>query len=356
MQPANSGSIAETVVEFLSQYGMFLLKTLTIVIAIVFVVGFIAHSKQAHKPGAQGSIQFTNLSDDFQQELTDLKQGVLSKEAFKEYQKQQKKKAKDKSNQEQSANLFVVEFDGDMKASAVSNLREEISAILMIADTQDQVMVKLKSPGGMVHTYGLAASQLRRVRDAGIELTACVDEVAASGGYMMACVADKICAAPFAIIGSIGVLGQLPNFNKLLKKNAIEFEQHTAGEFKRTLTMLGENTDEGRTKFKQELEETHQLFKAFINHNRPQLDVDKVATGEHWYGQQAIDLDLVDEITTSDDWLLQRLQQEAFQVFQVKYEHKKALAERLSEGFVSAISNASEQVSHKVTTQKLFKV
>lgn len=343
--------------EFVSEYGMFLLKALTIVIAIVFVIGFIAQNKQAQKSGSQGSIQFNNLTKDFEQELTELKQGLLSKEEFKAFRKAQKNKDKQQQKEPTSKrnNVFVLEFDGDMKASAVANLREEISAILMIATEQDQVMINLKSPGGMVHTYGLAASQLQRIREQGLELTACVDEVAASGGYMMACVANKICAAPFAIIGSIGVLGQLPNFNKLLKKNAIEFEQHTAGEFKRTITMFGENTEEGRKKFKQELEETHVLFKSFIHQNRPQLDVDKVATGEHWYGQQAAELGLVDEITTSDDWLLKRLQADDTQIFEVKYQQKKPLAERLSESLASAVVNVSQQLNHKLAIQKLFK-
>jgi serine protease SohB len=200
--------------------------------------------------------------------------------------------------------LFVLDFDGDIRASAVSGLRESITALMQVVEPEDEVLVRLESGGGMVHSYGLAASQLTRLRDAGVTLTVAVDKVAASGGYMMACVADRIVAAPFAIIGSIGVVAQVPNFNRLLKDKHIDFEMHTAGAYKRTLTLFGENTDEGRAKFREDLEDTHGLFKAFVASNRPGLDIDAVATGEHWYGSQALDLKLVDAISTSDDLML----------------------------------------------------
>ena len=191
----------------------------------------------------------------------------------------------------------------------------------------DEILVKVESPGGLVHGYGLAASQLRRIRDAEVHLTIAVDKVAASGGYMMACVADRIIAAPFAVLGSIGVLAQLPNFHKLLKKNDIDFELYTAGEYKRTLTMFGENTQKGREKFVEELEQTHGLFKEFVAANRPQLDIDKVATGEVWYGQQAVQEGLVDDLQTSDAFVQERLQD--WDVFDVRFVHKKNWQEKL---------------------------
>ena len=222
----------------------------------------------------------------------------------------------------------------------MASLREEISAILTIAEKGDEVIVNVESGGGMVHGYGLASSQLDRLRQAEIPLTICVDKVAASGGYMMACVANKIYAAPFAIVGSIGVVAQLPNFNRLLKKHEIDYEQHTAGDFKRTLTVFGENTDEGRQKFQQELEETHELFKAFVTKYRPQLDLAKVATGEHWYGQQAIELGLIDAISTSDDVLMQLAGERT--VYKLRYQVRKKLADKIAHGAslsVNAIFN-----------------
>ena len=130
-------------------------------------------------------------------------------------------------------------------------------------------MVRLESGGGLVHGYGLAAAQLVRLKDAGLTLTVCVDKVAASGGYMMACVADKVVAAPFAVIGSIGVVSQLPNFHKWLKNHDVDYEMFTAGDYKRTVTVFGENDAEDRAKYQEELEQTHALFKHFVNTYRP---------------------------------------------------------------------------------------
>jgi len=204
--------------------------------------------------------------------------------------------------------IYVLDFKGDVQASAVDTIREEITLILATAKAgHDRVVVRLESPGGMVHGYGLAAAQLVRLRDAGFNVTICVDKVAASGGYMMACIASEIISAPFAVVGSIGVVAQVPNFNRLLKQHNVDFELYTAGEYKRTVTMFGENTPEGKAKFEEELQQTHALFKHFVEKYRPQLDVAKVATGEHWYGEDARELNLVDKLQTSDEYLLNLL-------------------------------------------------
>ena len=221
----------------------------------------------------------------------------------------------------------MLDFKGDISASETTALREEISAIINVAKADDEVLLRLESPGGVVHGYGLAASQLARLKQKGIKLTVAVDKVAASGGYMMACVADKIVSAPFAIIGSIGVVAQIPNVHRLLKKHDVDVDVMTAGEFKRTVTVLGENTEKGKQKFQAELEETHQLFKQFVAQNRPYLDVDKVATGEHWFGQQALELQLVDELATSDDIILEKMKDKS--VISVKYKVKKPLLQKI---------------------------
>lgn len=234
------------------------------------------------------------------------------------------KKAKQKSDER----IFVLDFKGDVQASAVAQLREEITLILSTAVVdKDKVILRLESPGGLVHGYGLAAAQLQRLRDAGIHLTICVDKVAASGGYMMACLANHIISAPFAVLGSIGVVAQVPNFNRLLKEHHIDFEQFTAGEYKRTVTMFGENSDEAKAKFKEELQQTHQLFKHFVEKYRPQLDITQVSTGEHWYGQDALDLKLVDELATSDDYILNLIEQH--DVYLLHSRTKPTLGEKL---------------------------
>ncbi|MBS0043277.1 protease SohB [Shewanella sp. M16] len=328
--------------EFLYEYGMFLAKAITIVVAIVAVIIVVLASTVKHKSD-KGELRITNLSEELEELKHGLKEELLSKKQFKAYEKQLKadEKAKDKAADEAcTGKVFVIDFKGSIDAAEVASLREEISAIIAIAEKGDEVVVNVESGGGMVHGYGLASSQLDRLRQADITLTVCVDKVAASGGYMMACVANKIYAAPFAIVGSIGVVAQLPNFNRLLKKHEIDYEQHTAGNFKRTLTVFGENSDEGRQKFQEELEETHVLFKAFVGKYRPELDLVKVATGEHWYGQQAIELGLVDAISTSDDVIMSLATERT--VYKIRYQVRKKLADKIAHGAslsVNAIFN-----------------
>ena len=258
------------------------------------------------------------------------------KKAAKLAAKDADKVSKDDSSNEKSESeekpdhkkrVFVLDFYGDINASECDLMREEITAVLSQATDKDEVVVKVESGGGMVHSYGLAASQLARITQKNIPLTVCVDKVAASGGYMMACVANKIVAAPFAILGSIGVVASLPNFHKLLKKNDIDYEMFTAGEYKRTVTMFGENTEKGRAKFVEDLEDTHVLFKEFVSENRPQVDIEKVATGEIWFGRRAKDVNLIDEIITSDEYLLSQI--ETADIFQVEYVYKKSIQEKL---------------------------
>jgi serine protease SohB len=246
------------------------------------------------------------------------------KKAAKEQKKRDKAEAKGPSSRPRS---FVINFKGDLKASALPSLRQEVSAVLDVANDDDEVIVCLENHGGVVHEHGLAASQLVRIRDHNISLTVCVDKVAASGGYLMACVASRIYAAPFAILGSIGVLAQIPNFNRLLDSHGVDFEQVTAGKYKRTVTMFGENTDEDRAKLKEELEDVHALFKAAVSKYRPDLDLEKVATGEHWYGTRALELGLADEIKTSDELLAERAA--GRDLYQLTYRIKQPLPKRL---------------------------
>ncbi|MFN6263622.1 MAG: protease SohB [Chromatiaceae bacterium] len=321
--------------EFLFEYGMFLAKTLTLVLAIGAVILMIVIATVKPK-ASKGELCFDDLSADYQALKADLQQQLLDKKAFKIWQKTANKAATPQ------AKLFVIDFTGSMDAHEVDALREEVTAVLAVAQADDAVLVRLESGGGVVHGYGLGASQLQRLRQKNIPLTVAVDKVAASGGYMMACIADKIVAAPFAIVGSIGVIAQLPNFNKLLKNNHIDFEQFTAGEFKRTVTVFGENTDKGRQKFQQELEETHVLFKHFVKRHRQQLEIDEVATGEHWFGYQALELKLVDELTTSDDYLLTQLSER--QVYKVQYRIRKSIAEKLGLAAATALKSTVQQL------------
>lgn len=325
--------------EFLSEYGMFLAKTLTIVLGILVVVVGIIASATRQKEQEKGHIEVSKLNDKLEAVRLEVHNVISSKDETKKLEKEfkAKRKAEKKHKAEDSrGRMFVIDFEGDIKASAVSNLREEITAILIASRPTDEIFVRLQSPGGMVNTYGLAASQLKRITDKDLKLTISVDKVAASGGYMMACVADKIIAAPFAILGSIGVVAQLPNFNRLLKKHDIDYEMVTAGQYKRTLTVFGENTDEARSKFKEDIEDVHVLFKDFVSHERPVVDIEKVSTGEYWFGTRAKDLDLVDELQTSDDYLLDK--HNSTDIFTVKYIEKKHISDKFS-AFLQNVSN-----------------
>lgn len=320
-------------------YGVFILEVITLLLVVAAVVAMIIAMKQkiAH---VHGELVITDLSKEFEENSKILSNFHLSEDELKETEKAEKKAEKAKAKalkaqrkkgedteSERKPSLYVLHFKGDISASETAALREEISAIVQVAKPNDEVLLCLESPGGVVHGYGLAASQLMRLKQHNIKLTVAVDKVAASGGYMMACVADKIVSAPFAIIGSIGVVAQIPNIHRLLKKHDVDVDVMTAGEYKRTVTMLGENTEKGKQKFQQELEETHQLFKQFVSQNRPHLDVEQVATGEHWFGQQALNLNLVDEIMTSDDLLLQAMKEK--QLIGVKYVVKKSLLQKV---------------------------
>ncbi len=313
--------------EFLSEYGMFLAKAATVVVALLIIVGgIVALTRRGGEPDHRGRLDIRHLNDDYDGMALALKAATLPKKAFKQARKEQK--ARDKQHDKTARRrVFVLNFHGDLRAAAVASLREEVTAVLTAAQPEDEVMVRLESAGGLVHAYGLAAAQLLRVRDRRIKLTVAVDKVAASGGYLMACVADRLIAAPFAILGSIGVIAQLPNFNRLLKKHDIDYEQFMAGEFKRTVTLFGENTDKGRHKFQEEIEVTHTLFKDFVKSHRPQLDLDQVATGEYWYGTRALEHRLADELRTSDDYLLDA--SASADLYEVTYTGKKPWLARL---------------------------
>ncbi|MEO4174779.1 protease SohB [Acinetobacter pittii] len=279
-----------------------------------------------HLPKLPAEIRVSHLNARVNEQRKKIAQTTASRLELLQLAQQLAKETKIRRKNNQK--IFVLDFKGDIQASAVENLREEITLILATAKAgRDRIVVRLESPGGMVHGYGLAAAQLVRLRDAGFHLTICVDKVAASGGYMMACIANEIIAAPFAIVGSIGVVAQVPNFNRLLKEHNVDFELYTAGQYKRTVTMFGENTPEGKAKFEEELQQTHVLFKHFVEKYRPQLNVDKVATGEHWYGEDALDLNLVDKLQTSDEYLLALLPQH--DVYVINTRKKATLGEKL---------------------------
>ncbi len=327
--------------DFLLEYAGFLARAVTVLIVIVVVLS-VATSLRSRGRTKAGELHVSSLNEFYTDLKENIEYNVLDKAQLKAIKKANKAKLQhDKKAAVEKKRVYVLNFDGDMQASAADNLRHEITALLGVAKPTDEVVLRLESGGGMVHSYGLASSQLARIRDAQIPLTVCVDKVAASGGYMMACIGDKILSAPFAAIGSIGVVAQIPNIHRLLKKNNIDVEILTAGDYKRTLTMLGENTEPAREKFKQELQTTHDLFKQFVARFRPQLDIDAVATGEVWLGTDAQRLALVDELQTSDEYISK--QADEADIYLLEFTHKKSLQERVGLSAGAAVEHIADK-------------
>ena len=347
--------------EYLADFILFLAKTVTLIGGVAILVALVTAIGQKAKKMHKGHLEITRLNEHYEHLQNDLKHALFDKDQLKKEAKEEKEKAKreKKAKKHKEAEetikprVFVLDFNGDIKASAVKSLREEITAVLSLADKErDEVVIRLESGGGLVHSYGLAASQLKRIRDKGIKLTVTVDKVAASGGYMMACVANHIVAAPFAVLGSIGVMAQLPNVHRLLKKHDVDIELHTAGEFKRTLTVLGENTEKGRQKFIQDMEDTHLLFKDFVKAEREVVDIDQVSTGEIWYGQKALTLNLIDEISTSDEYIYRKVDEA--DLVQIEYVMKKGVADKLGLAAESALDNTLMKWWGRFNTSRFF--
>jgi len=339
--------------EMLQTVGIFFAQTLIIVVAIIAVLLTIA--SLAMKVKNQKSFEIELLHEKFEDQSQALKESLLSDEEYKKEKKRLKKEAKQKETDStfNKSRVFVIDFlKGDINASESENLREEVSTILGVATPQDEVVVRIESPGGVVHGYGFAAAQLIRFREAEIPLTICVDQVAASGGYMMACTANKILAAPFALVGSIGVVAQVPNFNRLLKKHDVDFKEYTAGDYKRTVSLFGEITEKGEAKFKEQLELTHQLFKGFVSRYRPNMNISQVATGEFWYGETALSLGLIDAIKTSDDYLMMKSKQH--QIVRVSFQKKPTLSDKVSDLLSKAVTlTLNKIIEQNSVTKKL---
>lgn len=317
------------------------------------IIGFMAMAFRRQRSG-RARLEVRPLNQRFEALGDALRSGVWGRREFKELMRVRKKeRSLLKLTQGERPRVYVIDFDGDLLATAVTSLREEVSAIVAVANERDEVVVRLESPGGAVPHYGLAAAQLARLKERKIKVTICIDRIAASGGYMMACVGDHIVAAPFAIVGSIGVVASLPNLHKLLKKNDIDFEEATAGEFKRTVSVFGEITEKGRAKFQDQLEETHAIFKDFVKSQRPALDVDKVATGEHWLASKGVSLGLVDALSTSDDYLLARAKDA--RMFHVSFKPEDNWRRRLGRAAAEAMERAVLSVLGRLSAQGYFR-
>ena len=320
----------------------FLVKAIIIVAAIGGLALLIARlARSGEEKDDESKIKVHSLNERYDRMRDDLSAPLLDRKARRALRKARKKERKTAKSDEGARRVYVLGFKGDMRASAVKRLAHEIDAVLMVARAEkDEVALRLESPGGTVTGYGLAAAEILRLRERKVKVTALVDQVAASGGYMMACAADRIVAAPFAVVGSIGVVAPIPNLHRLLKKNDVDFEEMTAGEYKRSVSVLGEITPAGREHFREKLDDTHQAFKDHVARCRPRLDIARVATGDTWLASDALPLGLVDEIMTGDAWLFRA--REGARLVEVTTEAHKTLMERLMGGIGVASRKIAE--------------
>ncbi|WP_027966814.1 protease SohB [Halomonas halocynthiae] len=336
--------------EALQELAMFFVQ----LVLVAVVVGVLASHllRRRDDGGAPGKLQLDDLNAQYDRRQKQLEKSVENQEKSEGWRKLTSwlKKRRNHNNSqnmnqaedEAEARVWVLDFNGDMKASSAGRLGEEISALLGVASSNDEVVLRLESPGGLVHAYGHAAAELDRLKQAGISTTVCVDRVAASGGYLMACGADKLIAAPFAVLGSIGVIAQVPNIHRLLKRHDIDVELHTAGRYKRTLTLMGENDEAGREKFQEDLEVVHQLFKRYVAERRPALDIEQVASGESWHGSDALSLGLIDELGTSEQYLIDKLNNS--RVTAVRLVERSTLASRLGMAVSLGVERGAQRV------------
>jgi serine protease SohB len=318
----------------------FVIKALIIVVALaalVFLVARLARSAETK----DREIKVRSLNERYDDLRDSLNAALLDKRQRKALIKTRKKEKKARRSDDSTKRIFVLAFKGDMRARAVKELGMAIDAVLTIARPgTDEVVLRLDSPGGTVTGYGLGAAEILRLREHKIKVTASVDQVAASGGYMMACAADRIVAAPFAVVGSIGVVAPIPNLHRLLQKNEIDFEEMTAGEFKRSVSVLGEITPAGREHFRGKLEDMHGAFKTHVARCRPNVDIASVANGDTWLASEAVALGLVDEISTGDE-ILFRVRESA-RLYEVTVETPKTLMQQLLSGIGGAARAAAD--------------
>jgi serine protease SohB len=329
----------------------FLIKAVIIVAAIGGLAILIARLARSSEPKDR-EIKVTSLDEHYDDMRDAIDDALLDRKERKALAKSRKKEAKaaakDRRIQEPGKRIYVLSFKGDMRASAVKRFGSEIDAVLIAArPTSDEAVIRIESPGGTVTGYGLAAAEILRLRDHNIKVTASVDQVAASGGYMMACAANRIIAAPFAVVGSIGVVAPVPNLHRLLQKNDIDFEEMTAGEFKRSVSLLGEITPAGREHFRDKLDTTHRAFKDHVAQCRPGVDIARVANGDYWLAREAMSLGLVDEIMTGDELLFRA--RDTARLYEVSTEARKTLLQQVVSGIGGAAEKAFDSLGSRLT-------
>lgn len=258
----------------------------------------------------------------------DLEDDASEGESVKAQEKSSSRKSGDEKTGE-PGKVAVLKFKGDIRASARFAFAKLVDEVVLNAREFKEVVVVVESPGGGVSEYGMLFAELERMRkcEENFQLTVVVDTVAASGGYLMSLPAHKILAAPFAMVGSIGVVSFIPNIRELLEANKIKPRTFTAGDFKRTVTLTDEGDEKSAEQYKQQLALIHEQFKQALKKYRPQVELEKVATGEAWLASTTVEkeLQLVDGLNTSHALLLEMNQSFDLVEYSSKAERKTFL-------------------------------
>ncbi len=232
--------------------------------------------------------------------------------------------------------LAVLRFQGlrDLNASGDQRLSEAIDEVLVNRDHFEEAVVIIDSPGGTTHGYGHAYALLERLSASGLKVTACIDRIGASGGYLMALPADRILAGPFAIVGSVGVVAGIPNVKRLLEEKGVSYRLFVAGDKKRVVHFADDDGPEVREYMDEKLAGIHtQFLQAVEKHRGDRVKLDEVRSGDHWSAEESVEkgLGLVDELQTSAEYLLERNREVAL----VMIERRVDITERFA-GYLAA--------------------
>ncbi|KZX82185.1 hypothetical protein A3715_00045, partial [Oleiphilus sp. HI0009] len=288
------------------------------------------------KKNSDGRIIVKSLNEEYQE----IQDALLKFKPLKPIKSSSIRKFKASPNKQ---SIFVLDFKGDKTASSVGSLSKEVSAILSVAKPNDEVFLRLESPGGTITGYGLASQQLIRLREAGIRLVVSVDEIATSGGYMMAAVGDRIIASPTSMLGSIGVIMEVPNFYNLLDRAGVQFHQFTAGKHKRLVSMTNKIGDAAKDQINQDLEKSHELFKNHVHTYRNSVNLESVSHGDVWSAKYCLDNKLVDDLMTSEAYLFDRASRA--NIFHISWDVERSFSDKLSSFAAQASINTLDKVA-----------
>jgi signal peptide peptidase SppA len=213
-------------------------------------------------------------------------------------------------------------------------------------DRLKAVALLINSPGGAPTQSGLVAERIRQLADKkGVPVLAFAEDVAASGGYWLACAADEIYAHRTSMVGSIGVISGGFGFTGLLDRFGVERRLHTAGENKARLDPFSPEKPEDVEWLKKMHSQLHELFVDWVKERRGDRlsSTEGLFTGDIWLGSKALELGLIDGLGSLREVIAERYPDAEIFIA----EAKKPLLARLGLGAPAAASAMLDAVTHK---------